>query len=200
VRVRAALSLLLPLFVFAGAALVRANETGAAPARLRSVQAEFTQEKHLKILARPLISQGILLFQTPQSLRWEYLRPIHTVLLLHDGQISKLIEREGAFEQDNGVGMDAMQVVLQDIGNWLDGRFSDNPFFTVSRTGERTLVLSPKEQGFTTVIKRIELHLGEEAGVVDRVAIVEGDEARTELIFSQVILNREIPAQRFTDP
>lgn len=195
---RVVLGLLASLLV--GAAVAWGADTGGLSSRLRSVQADFTQEKHLKILARPLISQGTLAFQAPQSLRWEYLRPIHTILLLHDGRIDKLIEREGRFEPDNGAGTDAMRIVLQDIGNWLNGRFSDNPLFAVSRTGEQTLVLSPRDPGLEAVIKRIELHLGAREGVVDRVTIVEGDEATTELTFSRVILNQEIPTQRFLAP
>lgn len=192
----AVLSLLLSLFV--GASVAWGD--GASSGRLRSVQADFTQEKHLKILARPLISRGTLTFQAPQSLRWEYLHPIHTVLLLHDGRIDKLIERDGRFEQDNGSGVDAMRIVLQDIGSWLDGRFSDNPVFQVSRPSERKVVLTPKEQGMQAVISRIELHLGAQEGVVERIAIVEGEEAATELTFSRVVLNEKIPAQRFAAP
>lgn len=191
----AVLGLLLSLFL--GVAVAWGDGTSA---RLRSVQADFIQEKHLKILARPLISRGTLTFQAPQSLRWEYLHPIHTVLLLHDGRIDKLIEHDGRFEQDNGAGVDAMRIVLQDIGSWLDGRFGDNPVFQVSRPSERKVVLTPKEPGMQAVIGRIELHLGAQEGVVERIAIVEGDEAATELTFSRVVLNQEIPAQRFTVP
>lgn len=191
----AVLSVLLILFL--GVAVARGDGTSA---RLRSVQADFTQEKHLKILVRPLISRGTLTFQAPQSLRWEYLHPIHTVLLLHDGRIDKLIERDGRFEQDNGAGVDAMRIVLQDIGSWLDGRFGDNPVFQVSRPSERKVALTPKEPGMQVVISRIELYLGAQEGVVDRIVIVEGDEATTELTFSRVVLNQEIPAQRFTAP
>jgi len=198
VSVRVVLSLVLILFV--GATVAWGGEAGGPPARLRSVQADFTQEKHLKILARPLISQGTLAFQAPQSLRWEYLRPIHTVLLLHDGRIDKLIERDGRFEQDNGTGVDAMRIVLQDIGSWLDGRFADNPLFLVTRPSERKVVLTPKEPGMQAVISRIELYLGAQEGVVNRIVIVEGDEATTELTFSRVVLNQEILAQRFTAP
>jgi outer membrane lipoprotein-sorting protein len=198
VSARGAVSLLMGLFVMA--AVAWGHDTDGTDARLRTVQADFTQEKHLKILVRPLISKGTLAFQAPQSLRWEYLQPIHTVLLLHDGRINKLIERDGRFEQDNGTGVDAMRIVLQDIGSWLDGRFTDNPLFAVNRTDEKTLVLSPKDPKLEVVIKRIELHLGAQKGVVDHVTIVEGDEASTELFFSRVILNQEIPTQRFTVP
>ncbi|WP_310601362.1 outer membrane lipoprotein carrier protein LolA [Desulfobulbus sp.] len=190
----------LMLSLLLGATVARGDGADAASTRLRSVQADFTQEKHLAILTRPLISRGTLAFQAPGSLRWEYLRPIHTVLLLHDGRIDKLIERDGRFERDNGAGVDAMRTVLQDIGSWLDGRFGDNPLFAVSRTGAQTLVLTPREPGLETVIKRIELRLGAQEGVMDRITIVEGDEAVTVLTFSQVILNRDIPAQRFAVP
>lgn len=197
-RAPAFLGLLLGLLL--GTTPVWGNPTVNPSVRLRSVQADFTQEKHLKILARPLVSQGIFAFQTPQSLRWEYLRPLHSILLLHEGQIRKLIEREGGFEQDNGAGIDAMRVVLQDIGSWLDGRFTDNPLFQVTRAGERTVVLTPKEQGLQAVISRIELQLGPEEGVMEQVTIFEGPESFTQLRFTNTVLNREIPAGTFTQP
>ncbi len=179
---------------------VQANPAAAAAVRLHSVQADFTQEKNLKILARPLFSQGVFAFQAPQSLRWEYLSPLHTILLMHDGRIRKMIERDGRFEPDNGAGLDSMQIVLQDIGNWLDGRFTDNPVFNVTRTEERTVVLTPKEPGLQSVISRIELHLGTAEGVMERVTIFEGPDAYTQLTFSKTVLNREIPAGFFTTP
>ena len=176
------------------------NPAGDQPAALRSVQAEFTQEKNLKILVRPLVSRGVFAFQAPQSLRWEYLRPVHSVLLLHEGRMQKLIERDGRFEPDNGAGVDAMRIVLQDIGSWLDGRFTANPLFHVTRTGERTVVLIPKEQGVQAVISRIELQLGPEQGVMERVTIFEGPDNFTRLTFTNAVLNRAIPVETFTKP
>jgi outer membrane lipoprotein-sorting protein len=198
VRAPAFLCLLLGLFLVTTP--VWGNPTEGPAVRLRSVQADFTQEKHLKILARPLVSQGIFAFQAPQSLRWEYLRPLHSILLLHEGRMQKLIERDGRFEQDNGAGINAMRVVLQDIGSWLDGRFTDNPLFQVTRAGERTVVLTPKEQGLQAVISRIELQLGPEEGVMEQVTIFEGPESFTQLRFTNTVLNREIPAGTFTQP
>lgn len=180
--------------------LTQSEASEHSPKALHSVQAVFTQEKHLKILARPLISTGTLTFQAPQSLRWEYLQPIHTVLLLHDGQLDKRIERDGHFVRDDGSGVDTMRIVLQDIGNWLDGRFNDNPLFTAHRLDQQTLELRPRDPGMESVIQRIELRLRAQQGVVDRVTIVEGDEAFTVITFSQVVLNEDIPGQRFTAP
>lgn len=195
---RVLLSLLACLLLWP--ALAGGNPAGDQPAALQSVQAEFTQEKNLKILVRPLVSRGVFAFQAPQSLRWEYLSPVHSVLLLHEGRMQKLIERDGRFEPDNGAGVDAMRIVLQDIGSWLDGRFTANPLFHVTRTGERTVVLIPKEQGVQAVISRIELQLGPEQGVMERVTIFEGPDNFTRLTFTNAVLNRAIPVETFSKP
>lgn len=170
------------------------------PSRLRSVQAAFVQEKHLKILVKPLVSTGTFAFQTPHSLRWEYRSPVRSLLLMHEGRIRKLIERDGRLEPDNGAGVEAMQVVFQDLGRWLDGRFEDNPMFAAARPDARTVVLTPKEEGLRAMISRIELHLGEQEGVMERVIIVEGEAGATELRFTDAVVNREIPASVFTEP
>ena len=181
-------------------ALVRADPGAGTAARLRSVKADFVQEKNLPILARPLLSRGVFAFQAPQSLRWEYLSPLHTLLLMHDGKMQKLIERDGRLEPDNGAGVDSMRIVLHDMGSWLDGRFADNPVFAVTRSGDRTVVLTPKEQGLQSIISRIELRLGREEGVMESVTIFEGPDAFTRLTFTHAVLNREIPEGYFTGP
>lgn len=182
--------ILLPVSVFGSPA-------GKAE-RLRSVQADFIQEKHLKILARPLVSRGVFAFQAPQSLRWEYQTPLHSLLLMHGGKIEKMIERDGRFERDNGAGVDSMQIILKEISSWLDGRFSDNPIFSTTHSDERTVVLIPKEKGLSAVISRIELRLAEQQGILDSVTIHEGPDAFTRLTFTNTALNQEIPERFFT--
>lgn len=193
----------LSLFVAIPAAQAGAENKGAPgpqaqPVQLRSVQADFIQEKHLKILARPIISTGSFTFQAPQSLRWEYRTPIRSILLMHGGKVRKFVEREGVLAEDKGMRLDAMQVVLAEISNWLDGRFTDNAMFTVSFPKKQTILLTPKEQGFAALISSIELKLGDQAGLLDKVIIFEGPDAFTSLTFSNRILNQEIPAAVFT--
>ena len=71
--------------------------------RLDSVQAYFSQEKHLKILVRPLISTGRFVFQAPGSLRWEYSTPLRSVLIMHDGRIKKYVEVNGKLTEERGL-------------------------------------------------------------------------------------------------
>jgi len=165
--------------------------------QLHSIQADFTQETHLKILIKPLTSHGTFAFQAPESLRWEYLAPLRSIMLMHNGKMEKLIEKDGHMAQENGMSPGSLQVVLPQIGKWLDGRFSDDPVFKTEQTGKRTIILTPKDQGLRSVISSIELHLGEQHGVMESVTIFEGPGAYTKLTFSHIILNRNIPKSTF---
>ena len=166
--------------------------------RIESIQADFTQEKHLKILAKPIISTGKLLFQAPASLRWEYTSPFASILLMHEGKVKRFIERDGAFQEETGMQLDAMQVVLTEISSWLDGRFTDNELFLVSFLDDKTVQLTPKDQAFGNLIERIELKLSEQKGLLDQVTIIEGPGASTIMRFSNRVLNQKIPARSFT--
>ncbi len=189
---------LLFLFLFL---LILPLSLSAAPLKgrgnLHSVQADFTQETHLKILTRPLVSHGTFAFQAPESLRWEYLEPLHSIMLMHNGSMEKFIEKDGHLQQDKGMGNGSMQFILPEISNWLDGRFAENRVFKVAHKDKRTIVLTPKEQGLASVISSVELHLGQQMGVMDSVTIFEGPDAYTRLTFTNIVVNRKIPENTF---
>lgn len=168
------------------------------PIPRQSVQADFIQEKHLKILVRPIISTGTFVFQAPQSLRWEYQTPVPSVLLMHGGQLRKFIARDGQLVEDQGMGLDSIQVVLAQISNWLDGRFSESDMFSVSFVDEHTVLLIPKGQALAGMISTIELRLTEQKGLLKGVTIFEGPESFTRMTFSNTLLNKAIPVSLFT--
>ncbi|MDL2268741.1 outer membrane lipoprotein carrier protein LolA [Desulfosarcina sp. OttesenSCG-928-A07] len=165
------------------------TETGA----ITSIQTDFVQTKHLPILARPLVSQGKLAFQTPGSLRWEYTAPIHSILVMHKGKIRRLTldTRTHEFREESGAGLDVMQMVVAEISQWMTGRFEDNAMFSVELAPSRKILLTPKG-GIADILNRVELWLGDEPGQIRRVRIVEGENAFTDLAFSNTTINSEI--------
>jgi outer membrane lipoprotein-sorting protein len=174
------------------------SSAGPDQVPLHSIQADFVQEKHLKILRQPIISTGIFAFQAPRSLRWEYITPIPSILLMHNGKMSKFIKTGGRFTEEKGIGIDAMQLMLGEISNWLEGRFSDNEMFTASFPDAKTIILTPRGQATGGLISKIELTLGERKGVLDTVTIFEGPDSYTRMTFSHAVINGNIPASMFT--
>ncbi len=169
---------------------------------ISSVRADFTQEKHLPFLAKPLISTGEFVFQAPQSLRWEYSTPLQTVLLMRDGQVQKFISHEGSFREEQGMGVDAMQVVLQEISGWLDGDIGDSETFIVTTSQDDRIVLSPKDKSFARFINRIELQLADQNGLMESVTLYEGEGegSYTRMTFVNSVLNGVISAETFLSP
>jgi outer membrane lipoprotein carrier protein len=47
-----------------------------------TIVATFTEEKRLKLLAKPIVSRGELYFQRPNQVRWEYLEPDRKVFVI----------------------------------------------------------------------------------------------------------------------
>lgn len=45
-------------------------------ARVSTISADFVQKKSMKILSKPLVSEGKFYFAAPDSIRWEYSKPL----------------------------------------------------------------------------------------------------------------------------
>jgi outer membrane lipoprotein-sorting protein len=183
---------------FLTAPALAAEKTVPPPGQIRSVQADFRQEKRLQILVRPMVSTGTFTFQSPGSLRWEYQNPVQSILLMHGGKVKKFSTRNGVLVEERGMRLDSMQVMLAEISNWLDGRFAANDMFTATFPDARTIVLAPRKQELAALISSIELKLADQAGLLDEVTIFEGPGSSTRLTFSNRILNQAIPLSLFT--
>lgn len=171
---------------------------GAAQ-NIRSINAEFIQKKQMPILTRPLISKGRFIYQRPDSLRWEYISPVQSVLLMHKGSLHRYTKGNKGFTEDSTAQMKAMAVVLQEITTWLSGEFNDNPDFTVSlKQGKPVkIVLIPKNDAMKKIISSIELSLSERPGVIDRVTIIEGQSSNTSIEFTNIKINFTINESLF---
>jgi len=173
------------------------EELKSAAEPVKSVRAEFVQEKHMKILARPLVSSGVFYYQAPASLRWEYRAPLRNILLMDAERMERWVETDGHLTKDAGANLQAMQIVMEQIAQWLDGRFDENPMFAASLDPGRVIVLVPRERSFARMIQRIAVRLSERAGVIDTVTIFEADASYTQLAFKNVVLNQPIDVSVF---
>jgi outer membrane lipoprotein-sorting protein len=151
----------------------------------------------MKILVRPLVSEGILLFQGPDSLRWEYTQPIQSILLLHNGKTRRFVQKDGNLIEDASASLQSMQVVVQEITQWLNGRFDDNPAFAARLEPGRKIVMTPRDESFARLIQRIEIILSHRPAVIKSVMIFENADSYTKLDFSDVILNQKLDDRLF---
>jgi outer membrane lipoprotein-sorting protein len=166
---------------------------------IETVRAEFIQEKHLKILIKPVISRGVLYYKAPDSLRWEYRSPVRNVLLMHKNRVKRYTIGEEGPVEDAGANLQGMAIVMQEITSWMKGRFFDNPNFHAQRVGARRVVLIPKDTSLLKMIHKIEIHLTDRPGVIGSVTIFEDENSYTKLVFKNTELNQALEDSIFLE-
>lgn len=175
------------------------DELESMAGTITSVQAEFVQEKNMAILAAPLVSHGVFYYQAPGSLRWEYSRPVESILLMHAGKIRRLVKGSDGFREESSGGLEAMQVVLDQITFWLKGRFDESPMFEARLEPLGLISLTPRDDALRAVIERIDIRMTRQPGIIEDVIIYESQDTFTRMRFSNTLLNQTLDDSVFQD-
>ena len=170
-------------------------------ARISSLSADFVQKKSMKILSKPLVSTGKFFYAAPDSIRWEYVKPIRSVVISEKGASKRYIASGGKMIEDKTGGAQAMKIVLDEVAGWMKGKFSANPSFAASvREGSETvIVLTPTGKNTAGMIEKIEITVSRKDAVVKTVRIVEGAAAETRIDFLRTAVNPALPPGTFQD-
>jgi outer membrane lipoprotein-sorting protein len=168
---------------------------------IRSVKAEFLQKRYLKILTKPLLSEGKLFFYIPDSLRWEYLTPLRSVVLQKGSTVQIYNFSEGVWKPEMAQAVEVRRMVLAEIGQWFHGRFDESKAFKhLYSSGPPARVTMVPGEGINRFIQRIEIILSVRPGVIDRVEIEEPGGSRTSIEFRNVEINSSFPSEVFEKP
>jgi outer membrane lipoprotein-sorting protein len=168
---------------------------------VRSVKADFLQKRYLKILTKPLLSEGKLFFYTPDSLRWEYLNPLPSVMLQKGSTVQIYNFFEGAWKPEMPESVEATRMVLAEISQWFQGRFDQSKAFKqLYSPGPPARVTMVPVEGIKTFIQRIEIILSAKPAVIDRVEIDEPGGSGTSIEFRNVEINSSFPSEVFEKP
>jgi outer membrane lipoprotein-sorting protein len=170
-------------------------------AKIKTIQARFVQKKSMKILTRPLISQGLFYYAAPDSFRWEYLKPLRSVVIANKGDTKRYIASGGKMIEDKTGGVQAMKIVLNEIAGWMSGKFDQNPSFTATlKEGAYTeITLTPVEKNMAGMIEKIIISLSKKEKTAKSVKIIESSNAFTRIDFSDVQINKIISDKTFQD-
>ena len=166
---------------------------------VKTIQSDFVQKKTMKILAHPLVSKGRFFYRAPDSLRWEYQSPIESVLVVDQGKARRFFKHGDAFEEDAGASVEAVRIVVDQIIDWIGGRYNKNASFAPELVpGSPTkITMTAKDPSLSRFIQRIEVVLSDTPGVIQSVKIIESADASTLIEFSGVKLNSPLPEDVF---
>ena len=173
----------------------------AASRATQSLSAEFTQKNHMKLFKQELSSRGKLLFHAPRQIRWEYLSPDPSVLVL-DGNKAQM-RSPGAAPQVFDLDKDAtMRAVFDQLLTFVGGGTIANAqsAYTIDAQGKASapvLVLTPKAgSAIAKSFARIELGFDDKTQVRS-IHLVEQNGDEKDIAFSRVVRNGAVPANAF---
>jgi outer membrane lipoprotein-sorting protein len=153
---------------------------------LGSVYLEFTQERQLKLFAEPLKSEGVMLIERPDQIRWETTAPYQSILLGNHKSVAQFERTDGDWKKLK-LGFPQMlrrvmeQMTLMHQGK-LDALTSD---YTISvATGSVAVVtLMPKDANVREMLASLEIKMEPDFSATREVVMNEPNGDLTRIIF-----------------
>ena len=201
--------LLILLFVFVSVHLsltaqqseaqIRQAITQAASA-MKTMQCDFTQTKHLKMLNDKMTSKGRMYYQQTNRLRWEYTSPYSYTFILNDDKVLlKNAQRNDVIDVNkNKLFREIARIMMNSV---VGTSLTDDKSFksTIATNGsEWTASLLPQRKDLKQLFQKIILHFNRTNAMVKQVELIERNGDKTVIELNNIRTNEKISADMFT--
>jgi outer membrane lipoprotein carrier protein len=164
---------------------------------LRTLRADFVQEKHLAVLDEPLVLSGTLSMQKPDRFSWIVKEPLRYSMVIVGEVAHQWDEDTRRVEKIPLSGNPVFKTAIRQLRGWLSGAYR-------SMLGEYelaildrepiTLEFVPRETALAReVIERVTVTFERDERYIRRIEILERRGDRTLLSFVNTLLNSPIP-------
>lgn len=173
---------------------------GKASAEMQSLECDFVQTKHLKILNDKMVSKGKMYYMQPGRLRWEYTSPYTYTFILNDSQVLlKNSTRSDVIDvNQNRIFKEIARLMMNSIlGNCLtDEKSFQTDIETKGQEWIATLV--PLKKDMKQMWTKLVLHYDSVKKSVVMVEMHEKTGDYTEIRLDNIKINRQIAESTFS--
>lgn len=164
-----------------------------------SVESDFTQNKNLSILAKPIISKGKFWYKKEKKVRWEYTTPYLYLIVIKD---SKLFIKDKNNKKQYDTQSNKMFQQLNDfLIGCINGEILNNTkdFDLTFKENELLyyVVLLPKAQKMKQMLSEIHIYFDKKDYSVSKLKMVEQGGDYTIIEFFNKKLNVNITDEKF---
>ena len=154
---------------------------------VKSIKADFIQERHMAMFLDVLSAKGILYFEMPDKLRWELTEPYASILIFNSGNVAKFNREKGKYVRMN-LGMEDMfRESLRQIISVMRGDFKKvqkDYNISMAHGVDYRLVMRPVSTRMAEVIKSLDLSIDQRSNYVTKIVIREPKGDSIEIRFS----------------
>lgn len=160
----------------------------------KTITSNFTQYKHLQVLNNDVVSNGILAYQKPDLIKWEYQKP-DTYSILFKGDILYLNDKGKKKKVDIGKNKRFQQLNKLITGSITGDMFNTDEFEISYFKNEAHF--KPKNKRFAKFIATFVLVFSAK-GDVDVVKMIEPSGDYTKIVFNNLVTNKFIDTSIFS--
>ena len=170
-----------------------------AAAALNTMQCDFIQTKHLRMLNDKMVSKGKMYYQKSDKLRWEYVTPYAYVFILNKDKV--LVRNKGRNDvidvNRNKVFKEVARIMMSSVvGNCLSNERNFKTSISESQT-EWLATLLPLRKDMRQMFQKIILHFNKQKSYVVKVELFEKNGDHTTIDLKNVRCNDAISANTF---
>lgn len=176
------------------------KQINQAASALNTMQCDFIQTKHMKMLNREMVSKGKLYYQKGNRLRWEYTTPYSYIFIINNDKVLlKNKQRNDVVDvNQNKLFKEIARIMMNSVvGNCIS---DDKSFKTSLATvkGEWVATLLPQHKNMKQMFNKIILHFSSKQAIVTQVELMEKNGDKTIIKLKNVKTNETISATMFS--
>ena len=171
-----------------------------AASTMKTMQCDFTQTKHLKMLNDKMTSKGRMYYQQTNRLRWEYTSPYSYTFILNDDKVLlKNKQRNDVIDVNkNKLFREIARIMMNSV---VGTSLTDDKSFksTIATNGNEWIAsLLPQRKDLKQLFQKIILHFSKKNAMVKQVELIERNGDKTVIELNNIRTNEKISADMFT--
>ena len=164
---------------------------------IKTLQCAFVQEKTSKLVSEKAVAKGVMFYQSPGMLRWEYVEPTPSTLILNRNNAA-LLDRNGKKTGNEKMLKQLGGIIISMInGNGI----TQNKQFTSELyeidAAQMLVVLTPVQKRLSDFYNDIKLRINTKTMLATSITLDEKSGDKTVISLVNVKLNSEIPQDKF---
>ena len=175
------------------------KDINQAASVLKSMQCDFVQTKHMKMLNHDMVSKGKMYYQQSDKLRWEYVTPYTYIFILNgDKVLLKNKNRNDVIDvNQNKLFREITRIMMNSVtGSCL----ADDKNYKTSLSAsdsEWIATMTPLQKNMKQMFQKIILHFHKQKNTVTQVELIEKNGDKTNIELKNIVLNESIGTKTF---
>lgn len=162
-----------------------------AAAAMQCMNCRFTQQKTIAMLAQPTVSEGLMSYNTPDKMRWEYTSPYAFALVVDGDKITKITDgNEEILDAKSGRMYQGIVSIIMSSANGK--KLFDKSMFDVDIQDDGEFwkaEMQPKKHNMKRMFTMLTFYFGKDDNIIKKVEMTEAGGDVTTIQFYNMKIN-----------